>query len=409
VASPPALIALALALGAGLAPGARAQKPRLKDQPPNAPVQCPYCFADPELMAAVGVVSHGGFEFARTDTAGVDALLAEADIKWIETEHFEIGLALGPVKVTDEEKVKVRAECARLAEKLPEIPAKPRLLDPWLRAHLYAQRAQDHWRTMTTEILEVRDEDFPPVPTVWMIGTPYWGIGPHLGQEGKYEVILLPSEAASRFFLEDQFGLIVKVSQRWNVIERDSLIAVIHTQQGQLRLDEALHGHFVFHLTHLLFNGYKHYSYQGPIWLREGLAHHMERRVNPEHNTFDFSEGAAAEMSRKASWEPPTLALVRGGEAKSLAQLTRMADFGDLERDDHFVTWSMVDYLVREHPGFLAKLLADLKGLMDEEHKADGSLVPEAQRRAFKEHLGMNYLRFDEAWAAWVLEDYAAN
>src|SRR5687767_9388940 len=64
-------------------------------QKKNDPATCPYCKNDPALMKKAGLVSHGGFPFGSNDTAQVDSLLATADIRWIESTHFEIGVALG--------------------------------------------------------------------------------------------------------------------------------------------------------------------------------------------------------------------------------------------------------------------------------------------------------------------------
>ena len=87
--------------------------------PRNNPYTCPYCMADPELMGPAGIVSHGGFEFGRTDTDGVDDLLASNDIRWIETEHFEIGFAGPPYRASGKEKKKIEAELVELEKVLP--------------------------------------------------------------------------------------------------------------------------------------------------------------------------------------------------------------------------------------------------------------------------------------------------
>src|SRR5688572_28873139 len=70
-------------------------------QKKNDPANCPYCKGDPEVMAKAKLVSHGGFEFGINDTAKIDSFLAASDIRWLETEHFQIGLALGPHKVKE--------------------------------------------------------------------------------------------------------------------------------------------------------------------------------------------------------------------------------------------------------------------------------------------------------------------
>jgi len=387
-------------------PDAQAQKLRDKDKPRNDPVQCPYCFGDPDLMKASGIVSHGPFKVAMTDTAGLDDFLPTSDIRWTETEHFELGFALGPMKVTQKDKLKIRAELTRLAELLPDtINIKEKLLDPWLRSHLYALRMEDLYQQMLG-ILQVEQSDFPDGLEPWKMDTKYMGEGPYMGQKGKFEVLLLASEGALSDVLRDQFGLVIKRTQRYNVIPTDSLIVVIHAQQAGLRNDPAMHGHVAFNLAHMFMDGYKHYTYDIPVWLREGVAHWIERSISPDFNSFDSSEGSAGAKTRKSDWKAPTRKLVNSGDAPRMAQLMRMKGFAEFELDHHFTTWSMIDFLITEHPDVLAQLFDRIKGMTNEEGIGDGTQLPDVHREAFQELLGMSYREFDAAWGEWVLATY---
>ena len=112
-------------------------------------------------------------------------------------------------------------------------------------------------------------------------------------------------------------------------------------------------------------------------------------------------------MTRKENWEPPTKRMVAKGDALTMAQLMRMRGFAELTSlDHHYTTWSMIDYLEREHSGFLAKLLDGIKGLMKEDGTISGSKQPDAHREMFKEHLGMTYAQFDRTWQEWVRATY---
>ena len=93
-------------------------------------------------MEAAGIVSHGGFGFAKTDTAGVDALLPALDVYWIESPHFRIGLGLSPYKPKQGERKKIRAELTEMATVLEEVNPKAKTIDTWLRLHIYAQRME---------------------------------------------------------------------------------------------------------------------------------------------------------------------------------------------------------------------------------------------------------------------------
>ncbi|MFT7077180.1 MAG: hypothetical protein ACJA0P_003201 [Planctomycetota bacterium] len=407
----PVAIALATAaLLGGLAPaGAFAQKPLDKSKPLGDPANDPYTKGgDPELMKAAGYVSMGGFEFgpAPDTTVETNKYLSYLEIRWIETEHFEIGVSLPQVKVTQSEREKVRAELTQMQAFFgDEIDPRTRVLDPWLRAHLYAKRVEEHYDAIQA-MLGVSDKDFADNRPIWNQRAKYMGTGPHLGQIGKYEILLLPSEGAAKTYLRDRLGLTTKLTQRWNVIQRDSMTVIIHTDQGKLRVDESLHGHLVFNLTHNLLNGFKHYSYDMPVWIMEGAAHWFERQYNPRFNTFDASEGSAAEKSSKSKWEPEAKKLVSSGKAPSFASMIGLRTFSELELSHHFVLWSIFDYLMKVHPEFLAKYFDSTAGLKNAEGFDDYSRFQDEQRAVFKDELKMDYRTFEAAWKEWVLATY---
>ena len=387
---------------------AAAQKPLDRSKPLTDPANDPYTRGGKEkYVEAAGYASMGGFEFGARDdtTTEVSALLEGVEVRWIETAHFELGIALPKVKVTKEERKKVKAELAKLQKALPVVKPDTKFLDPWLRAHLYAQRLEEHYARLQ-EIMGVTDETFAANKEIWDIGTPYFGIGPYMGQMGKFEVLLLPSEKSSRLFLTARLGRTTKLSQRCNIRERDTLCFIAHTGQGRLNLDEAMHGHVVFNVTQMMMNGYKHYSYDKPIWIREGAAHWVEREINPRFNTFDSSEGSAAQMFKDKDWRDPTLKLVKSGDAPSFASLVKIQTFAELEKPQHLATWSVFDYLIQVHPEFLKTYLAAISGIQNEQHIDDPTTLPDVQRDLFREELGMSYAKFDRAWKAWVEETY---
>lgn len=376
-------------------------------QKKNDPATCPYCKNDPELMKKAGIVSHGGFEFGSTDTNQIDTLLAAADVRWIESAHFQIGVALGTYKIKEDERKGLRAELEKLGEVLPGVDPKPKTLDPWLRAHLYAQRCEEVYARFCA-IIQIKDSDFPSGAKQWDGRGKYMGEGPYLGEKGKYEVILLPSEASGTQFLREQFGLQTKLSQRWNVLGRDTLVLVAHADEGNLRDDPAMHGHVAFNLAINMLDGYKHYSYDSAIWIREGLGHFIEREINPKFNTFDSSEGAVANMTRKEKWEPEVRKMVAAGQQISMAQLMTLKDYAGLTLNHHYTVWSMVDFLIRTKPDQFAAFNAKIHGRMNKQNLADSANLTDATRTAFQESIGMSYVEFDAVWAKWVEDTYVA-
>lgn len=377
-------------------------KKSLKGLPHNDPKRDPYTRGDAEVWKKAGIVSMGGFEFAKTDTQSIDDFMATAEILWLETEHFELGFALGSYRVPQKEKKIFLAELTRLSEKLPEVDPKTKLLDPWLRMHLFGQRLEECY-TEFLSIVGYEASDFPSGEKLWNGTGEYMGEGPYLGEKGKYEVLILPSEASSVSFLLENFGLSIKRTQRWNVVDRDSITLTIHIQQGLLKSDPALHGHVAFNMAHNFFDGLKHYSYDTPIWIHEGLAHSMERRVNPKFNSFDGAEGSVPTMTRKSNWDAEVLKMVRAGKQPRMAALIRLKGYGEIDLPMHYATWSMVEFLRETKPEEFGKFLVALKSRRNSANLPDGSNMPEAHREFFKEIFGMSYAQFDTAWAEWVL------
>jgi hypothetical protein len=370
---------------------------------PDDPAGCPWCHNDPVLLEKAGLKNHGPFAFGKYDTAKAEELLPEVEFRWIETEHFRIGFTLGQHKVKLEEKKKILAELTRLKPFFPDLKPETQILDPWMRVHLYAQRCEDVYKRFR-EILRLDNATFADGSGVWR-GS-YQGEGPFLGMKEKYEFLVLPSEAAHVEFLVANCGLKIRKSQRWHYIERGAIGIICHAQQGRLRTDAALHGHVAFNLAHNLLDGLKHYSYDTPIWFHEGLAHVMERDVDPNYNSFDSGEGATAEETSKANWKPEVLKLIAEDKAPRLAELMGLKSYAELKLADHFTTWSMVDYLLQQKPEQFAKFVWIMKSNQDEKGLPTGSNLLEWHRTAFKEAFGWNYPEFDEAWRAWAKEAY---
>lgn len=382
------------------------QVPAKKGVKPNDPAGDPYTQNDPEILKAAGIVSLGGFDFGKSgnNTAKVDEFLSTSEIRWIETEHFRIGFGLGAYKVKLEEKKKIIAELTRLKEVLPKVVPDTGILDPWLRTHLYAQRCEDIYKRFL-QIVQGESAKFADGSGVW--SGHYAGEGPYLGMKQKYEVLILQTEAAHVSFLLENAGLRIKNTQRWHFVDRGAISVAMHAQQGRLRDDSALEGHVAFNLAHNLYDGLNHYSYDTPVWLHEGLAHFMEREIDPKYNSFDSGEGATADMTSKSDWKPEVLKLINAGEAPRMAELMTLKSYAELKLPHHFVTWSMIDYLETDKPKEFANFLWALKKNYDTQGLPTGSNLPDWHRKQFKEQLGMGYAEFDEAWRAWAKANYS--
>ena len=250
--------------------------------------------------------------------------------------------------------------------------------------------------------MRVHESDFPDGRGVWLLGTPYWGEGP-VGQKGKFELLVLPTAADQVTFLQQQFGLTMKRTQRWNVVDRSALIVVTNLTENQLYTDEQIHGHVVFNLAIQLLDGFKYYAYDTPCWLREGLGHLMEREINPKFNTYDSSEGSLGVQVNKENWDAEVKALIVAGKAPRLAELTAPKTYAGFDRAAHYASWSMTKFMVTTNPEGYGCLNKMIHGRKRPDGQADAEEQNTVQRDAISQCLGMSYPQFDEAWRAWAL------
>jgi len=398
-------VVFALAL---TAPFVSAQKLRDRSKLFSDPVNDPYTRGgDPALTAAAGYVAFGTvFEFGAEgwDTTRVAKEL-DAPIIWLETAHLQLGLQLPEIKVDPDDRDKIRAELNELQTILPDVDPKTRVLDPWLRAHLTARRLEAHYARFR-DFLGVKDANFPDGTKVWDTTGKYMGQGPYLGQKSKFEVLVLPTLSQYASYMVANYGLTTKKPQRWNIIARETLQYVVNLQEGKLKYDAALHANLVFNQTINYVDGYKHYSYDPPVWIREGLAHWFERETDPRFNTFDASEGSTADMFNKVDWEPEVVKMILKDEAPTMAQLVNLRSYGEMNKEHHLATWSMVDFLMRAHPTFLPLYLDRLKGLTNAEGRDDGTTMTDVQRDVFRELLDSTYGQLDGAWREFVAGNY---
>jgi hypothetical protein len=352
-------------------------------------------------MQAAGVLSHGPIPISSQGSAALAATLPSAEWIFLETAHLRWASALGPETVELAEKKRVRAELARLKKLLPSVPSDVRKLDPWLRLHLHAMKGEELYARFQS-LLQVTDADFPPASDEPRdIAKPFMGAGPFLGEKDKFEVVLHPSRALHRTFTTDLCGVSVTDSFRWHFKAEHKLLVSIPAEDSDLRKDRWLFPHVAHNLSHAFLCAYKHFSYDPPIWIDEGLAHAIEREIDPESVTSDGTEGAARERHFPSDWDAAVARLVARKKAATLAELLHAKEFGELDADAHLVAWSKVRFLVEEHPAKLAAILGGVKGQLDEAGRPTGRDLTDLQRRLFRE-AGWTPAAFDEEWSLWA-------
>jgi hypothetical protein len=374
------------------------QSKPLQSKKGSADAVCPWCKNDPALMKAAGVVSHGPIAIAHKGSADIAATLPASQWVFLETAHLRWGSSLGEDVVDLRDRERVDAELARLRAALPSIPVKPKRLDPWLRLHLMAMKGEDFY-TRFQKLLRVTDDDFPESR---QNDKPYMGNGRFLGEKDKYEVVVHVTRANHVAFTESFSGVAVHDSFRWHFKDLQKLLVSVPAEDPDLREDRWLFPHVVHNLAHACFCGYKHFSFDPPPWLDEGLAQALEKEIEPESRTSEGEEGSLRDNKTPEDFAAAALKLVASGKQKRLAELMNAKDFGSLGVDGSVCAWSMVRFLIDEHGDAFAKFLGGIKGQLNAEGYPTGAELPALERNLLKELWNWSPADFDTAWAAWV-------
>ncbi|MEM7202344.1 MAG: hypothetical protein AAF628_18885 [Planctomycetota bacterium] len=378
----------------------------------------PYTQNDPELLAELGYVRYAPFPFGQRgrdipSTDDIDAHLSSSQILWVETAHFKIGVGLAPYRIPGDPGTlkKIRGELTRLQETLRRVKPKTRVLDPWLRLHLTAMRLEDTYAEFS-ELLGVADPDFPKGREHVLIGQGrFMGYGPYFGMPGKYTVLVTAKTGPYLDYLETFLGRVSSSGQRWHFKETGSLFygAAADGEDAKLRHDTALHTHLVFNVAHNLVDGFRHYSYDLPVWIREGIAHWFARRISPRWPNYSQSEGGVADKRSTWRWRVTARRLMSSGKGAPLSEAYQWRDFSDIAFQDHVLIWSRWDYLMTLGNDKFAEFMFALKGRVDAKTwSSDDNDLPGATRDALRQVYGVSPLSFDERWREWVQENYPA-
>jgi hypothetical protein len=386
-------LALALAASAVLA----GQQPA---DEPLAPKD-PYTEGDPAAMKAAGIVGYGPFPWADgVTTAEVDKVLGAGRMLWVETAHFRIGSNFKQVAVPVEadEKKSLLAEVKDLRAKLPKVKDKPRTLDPWLRVHIYAQRAEALYAEYMA-MLGVTDADFGA------------GSGPrsgkYLGLPDKFLILLFDKQSDLARYMDRFCGVKADKSFRHYHAKSSQMLAAFAREGFEDANELALQSHFVYSLVMNFTNGLMGYYYEVPCWLAEGIAHGYARRVPTKFVNIAI-EDEAVDASRQHLWPQRVRARVGNDYFPKAAELLPICDAKNFKFADHLMAWSRVEFLRKQDDKAFGQFVRDLKSL---DLPSDGSKVaPERiqarQAELLVRYFGLDAESFDAKWKDYVLKTY---
>ncbi len=363
----------------------------------------PYTRGEPERMKRLGYVSYGPFVWRDGDsTLAVQESMGGMPILWVETEHFRIGSSLVTYKLSGdkEEKARLQEEIGRLRKKLGKLKTPKKELDPWLRLHLWAQRAEELYASFHA--------DFGLAPA------DYAEKGPYLGKTDKF--LLLLCQRKSEFNRHVRTYLQVDTNHAYRYDWADGgmfyganveVMKESWDSPAGKPFDAILHGKVVAGLVTNFVDGYRQNRYGSPRWLAYALPHVYVRRIDPRWvNAVGYEEGRSI-REEDYKWEPRVASLVKNKFFASTEEMFGWAKYEDMNTRDHLVAWSRLEYLLNEAEGDRRGFLTALCDVAPEgTPEAQQAALVERQTKALAECFGMTPEELDKAWARWVKKTY---
>lgn len=333
---------------------------------------------------------------------------------WIETENFKLGSSLGTYKFKGDrqEKQLLGEELKRLKQRLPGLKPPSRELDPWLRAHLYAQRLEELYADFL-RLCGFAGGDFPPAGAKPVPGSLYMGKGPYLGQAEKFVVLLAAKRSTLGRFTQMAFqesGDLV--FRRW--IEGGGMFVGCSAESIKAHtegLDVAVWCYAANSLVHSFLEGLRDSNYCAPLWLTEGMGHYFSRRIDARWVVAGGDSENSQRLESHYVWAPRVRALVENRACCTWEEMMSRVALEEIPSHEHMVLWSRTDFLMSRGPaGVRAFLLALTEGgnpvFQETSAQESARLLLERQIGANAGALGLDAAGLEREWTRWVLKAY---
>lgn len=335
----------------------------------------PFTGGDPKAMQAAGVVAYGPLMWAdNLRTEDIEKVLGEGRIRWMETPHFLFGFTLSTATPPDEAEPRklLNADLQRMKKRFAKFPDRASKLEPWLRLHLYAHRAEELYTQFAT-----------------MFGHDDKS-GTFLGQRGKFPILLFQRKSDVARFLDRFCGRKSEVSQR-HYYGTTGQNGFVLTAEGDEPRDEAtVNAQF----RYLLAQSFCDAAGGVPYWLSTGLAHYFERQIPSRMIMAAIKDEESVDQDTQHQWS--TKMKKRAQHEKLLIPFQDLAGMTDFGYWGHLQSWSRADYLMSLDR---AKLTVFLQGMK-------GGWGASRQIEALDKAFGLTPEAFDAKWREWVLKTY---
>ena len=370
----------------------------------------PYTRGEDERMEAVGYVGFGPFGWHGTDTTtDVRLVLGDSPVLWVETEHFRIGstLVTYPYSGDREERSKLEDELDRLEDRMGRIKPPKKELDPWLRLHLFAQRAEEQYAAFL-EDFGLEEADVAEK-------------GPYLGWPQKFRLLLCERQSEYQRFVRHYLG--GESESAWRYFDDRSAMGYAvnleflrriyrqpedpNADKKVVPIDAVLQASVASGLGILFVEGLRQNVLDAPLWLSRAYGHRCVRRIDPRWVTdFGLAEHRTVDEEHYL-WEPRVRNLCKIEYFAPAREMFAWDDHAALGVREHMTAWSRLDYM-------LDGLDGDDRGFVLDLCRFNRSGGPrgtpeervELQVQALEAHYGVTPEELDEGWRAWVKKNY---
>ncbi len=356
----------------------------------------PYTGGDPKKIANLGYSQVGSFGWSDGNrTEDVQATMGGLDFLWVETEHFRIGSSLGTYKLPNDrkEKEKLKAEFKVLKEKLGRFKAPKKELDPWMRLHLYALRAEALYDQFVADFgLEAMADDKDK---------------PYLGHPKKFLLLITQRKSELGRYLrvyektenEFSFGGGRPDAQMLFALNVE-VIEAAYTDPIDEPFDSMLHCRVIQGLTRNFINGHKDKLFEASQWLSNGAAHYYARQSDPRWVLAGPKERPTDDTHW--NWEERVEGLVKKDFFASMADMFQWTGEHEMNTRDHMVIASKLEYLITEAKGDRSEFLSDMVTPITGMTAGSAEELKKRQEMALMVNFDLEPKEFDKKWKKWA-------
>lgn len=356
----------------------------------------PYTENDPAKFAKLGYVQVGSFGWGEGNrTEDVQEVMGGLDFLWVETEHFRIGSSLATYKITNDrvERARLKKEFAQMKTKLKRFKAPRRELDPWIRLHLYAQRAENLYAQYVEDFgLEALADDKK---------------APYLGHPKKFRLLLCQRKSELVRYMNAYETLRSDIScgsgkRGEGMLFALNLEAVEEGSEGQEHepLDAKLYCRVISGLARSFVDGHSQELYRAPRWFVQAVDQYYARQADKRWVLAGFKFRNVKD--KHWEWQKRVENLVKNDFYVAMVEAIRWGRDDLQDARQHIVGVSKLEFMIAAKGGqlraYLDAAVVPFKGKTEDTAEE----LDARQRRALKDGFGLEPEEFDQAWLDWL-------